>query len=87
MFKKSEPNIMVLNEIPQFPHCDQRILHAPGECRYCDRYKDWQALRVAWGIVFTGWTPEGTELPCPADHTRGNSHRTWIGNVATKEYE
>jgi hypothetical protein len=49
------------------PHCDQRILHAPRECEFCDMHPEWQALRVLWGIAFTGYTPEGTELPCPAD--------------------
>ena len=66
----------------RFPHCDQRILHAPHECEYCDHYGEWQALRVAWGICFTGYTPDGTELPCPADHARGDNHTKWGGNVA-----
>jgi hypothetical protein len=46
-----------MTEIAQFPHCDQRVLHAPGECEYCDRHPDWQALRKAWGIAFTGHAP------------------------------
>lgn len=41
----------------QFPHCDARVLHAPGECEYCDRHADWQELRQAWGIAFTGHSP------------------------------
>lgn len=66
-----------------FPHCDQRVLHAPGECEFCDRHPEWQALRAAWGICFTGYAPEGTELPCPADHARpdGAAER-WSGNRA-----
>lgn len=40
--------------VGQFPHCDQRILHAPGECKYCDWAPEWQALRQAWGVAFTG---------------------------------
>jgi hypothetical protein len=46
---KDNPN----NEAP-FPHCDQRVLHAPGSCQYCDAYPKYQELRVAWGINFTG---------------------------------
>ena len=85
MFRKNElPTIRVHDYIPQFPHCDPRILHAPRECDYCDKHPDWQALRTAWGIAFTGWTPEGTELPCPADHVRGDKHKLWGGNVARK---
>ncbi len=69
------------------PHCDQRILHAPGECVYCDGYPDWQELRRMWGIDFTGHHTPG-KLPCPADYHRPagspSDHRTWDGNVARK---
>ena len=75
----------------QFPHCDQRILHAPGECEYCDAHHDWQALREAWGIAFTGHQPGvgrySKELPCPADFNRPQGstadHRRWGGNKPT----
>lgn len=40
--------------ISQFPHCDPRVLHRPGDCTYCDRRPQWQELREAWGIAFTG---------------------------------
>lgn len=51
-------------EIAQFPHCDQRILHAPGECEYCDGHPEWQALREAWGIAYTGHAPRVTLPEC-----------------------
>lgn len=41
----------------RFPHCDQRVLHRPGECRYCDLHPEWQELRERWGIAFTGHSP------------------------------
>ena len=82
MFKKNKPDATVLNYLGQFPHCDQRILHAPRECELCDRHPDWQALRLAWGIAFTGYEPEEKELPCPADHARGDNHKLWFGNIA-----
>ena len=83
MHKKQQPKKMDFHRyIEQFPHCDQRILHAPGECQYCDMHPEWQALREAWGICFTGYDPEGTELPCPCDHARGNNHTKWGGNIA-----
>lgn len=86
MKKEISPKTLVVsNHIHQFPHCDQRILHAPGECAYCDDHEEWQALRQAWGIAFTGWTPEGKELPCPADYVRGDFHKQWYGNRATTE--
>lgn len=74
--------------IAQFPHCDQRVLHAPGECEFCDWHPEWQELRQAWGIAFTGHPPAGQEvLPCPADAARpagaSNDHRRWGGNKPT----
>lgn len=79
--------------ISQFPHCDQRILHAPGVCAYCDQHPEWQELRSAWGIAFTGKTPElkgpqQMELPCPADFNRGANHtKWWGGNAARPNFE
>jgi hypothetical protein len=87
MFKKVEPKKDVLNYIGQYPHCDQRILHAPGECEYCDKHPEWQGLRLGWGIAFTGYEPEGNELPCPAMHARGATINSWGGNIAKKAEE
>lgn len=86
MFKKVTPKKLEAFRLTQFPHCDQRILHAPGECDYCDYHSDWQELRVAWGIAFTGYEPEGTELPDPATSARGFQNvNAWGGNKAKKE--
>jgi hypothetical protein len=82
MHKKVKPDNDVRNYIDQFPHCDQRILHAPGECEYCDHRPVWQALRLAWGIAFTGYEPDGTELPDPATYARGDNINKWGGNIA-----
>lgn len=77
--------------IDQFPHCDARILHAPGECQYCDRHPEWQELREFWMVAFTGHEPEtyeygGTQVPCPADFNRPKNsesdHQKWLGNTA-----
>ena len=82
MHKKITPTKPNVHIISQFPHCDSRILHAPGECEYCDHNPVWQELRAAWGIAFTGYEPDGTELPDPATHARGaKSVNSWIGNV------
>lgn len=75
--------------IQQFPHCDTRVLHAPGECEYCDRRPEWQELRNSWGIAFTGHAPDGNWIrtPCPADAARppdsDSDHRRWGGNRPT----
>lgn len=69
--------------ITRFAHCDQAILHAPGECEYCDLYPEWQELRTAWGIAFTGHPvgENGAVVPCPADVARPNGvHQQWPGN-------
>ncbi len=65
------------------PHCDQSVLHAPGECKYCDSYPEWQALRVVWGIAFTGHNPTESDakIPCPSDYVRGTGGaHVWYGN-------
>ena len=85
----------ILDHIHQFPHCDQRVLHAPEDnCEYCNKHPEWQALRVAWGIAFTGhsYDKDGklhvdeynhVTLPCPAEAARGmKSLNSWHGNIA-----
>jgi hypothetical protein len=69
--------------IPQFPHCDQNVLHKPGDCKYCDMHPEWQDLRVAWGINFTGEKDE-KKSPCPSERLRPAHlvHR-WGGNRPT----
>lgn len=84
MFKRVEPK-KVIEHYVQFPHCDARVLHAPGECKFCDLNPNWQYLRQVWGIAFTGYQPEEKELPCPADYARGDSHKLWSGNTARPE--
>lgn len=46
--------------IRQFPHCDQKVLHAPGECQYCDERPEWQELREAWALLFLEMNLEQT---------------------------
>ena len=60
-YQQREKIISKLKEgkmIKQFPHCDQRILHAPGVCTYCDEHSDWQDLRKAWGSLFSDITSQ-----------------------------
>lgn len=65
----------------KMPHCDQAVLHAPGECKYCDERPDWQALRQLWGIAFTGHPPQQGEVACPSDARRPNGvNQLWPGN-------
>lgn len=64
------------------PHCDSAILHAPGECVYCDRYPEWQAHRKAARIAFTGHPPRVGEVLCPSEVRRSfEALNRWGGNV------
>jgi hypothetical protein len=79
---------MNLQDLGPFPHCDSSVLHAPGECTYCDRHPEWQALRRAWGIAYTGHEPIDypgwREVPCPSDQRRGrHGAHVWGGNRPT----
>ena len=70
----------------RYPHCDQRVLHAPGECEYCDMNPEWQELRKVWSIAFSGHSPKPGETACPADlavmfQERGD-YNQWGGNRA-----
>lgn len=45
----------------QAPHCNASMLHAPGECYYCDHYPKRQQAYIDGGIPFTpnesnGWS-------------------------------
>jgi len=84
-----------MKHIKQFPHCDPRVLHAPEDnCEFCNMHGEWQELRKAWGIAFTGHSFDekgnpyldeqgGVILPCPAQYNRGlTSVNGWHGNRA-----
>jgi ribosomal protein L32 len=63
-----------------YPHCDSRVLHAPGDCEYCDHYPNRQQERVAQKVNFTnGRDPD--KAPCPADAARGATVNQWHGNA------
>jgi len=66
-----------------YPHCDSLVLHAPGECRYCDRYAaTLQAFRLQREIAFTGHVPTRWGRPDPASRMRSlEKIERWYGNV------
>lgn len=74
-----------MKHIKQFPHCDSRVLHAPGECKYCDEHPEWQELREVWDINFTGKN-DPDKMICPAERHRSiDVINRWHGNVAQTE--
>ena len=67
----------------RFPHCDDRILHAPGKCRYCDLYPEMQKAREEQKISFTGEPARSGWFPCPAEQARSSANlNAWHGNRA-----
>lgn len=64
------------------PHCDMKVLHAPGECEYCDHYPHYQALRDLWQINFTGHH-DADKAVCPSEQARPlEVIESWPGNIA-----
>jgi hypothetical protein len=69
------------------PHCDQYVLHAPGECEFCDLYPKRQAWRVEASVNFTGHD-DADKMKCPSEMLRPRSViNRWSGNVAKPKCE
>lgn len=53
-----------------YPHCNTEVLHAPGACKFCDKYPDRQRARTVSNTPFSpteqrwpGNSPEGYGVP------------------------
>lgn len=69
------------------PHCDPSVLHAPGECEYCDHYEDWQNYRITARINFSGHSNPDL-APCPSVAFRPEEViDRWGGNRANPSDE
>lgn len=66
------------------PHCDQRILHAPGECVHCDKFPEWQEARVHQMVNFTGHTDPHCSADPASARTLEHMNR-WPGNRPVSE--
>lgn len=65
----------------KFPHCDARVLHAPGKCKFCDMHPELQKLREIWNISFTGEIDIEGKTRCPAEQIRAKDMiELWPGN-------
>lgn len=72
-------------QIGMFPHCDAKVLHARGTCRYCThpRYDRLHELRRRFGIAYAGATLEDGQEPCPSEAFRpADQIERWPGNRA-----
>lgn len=64
-----------------YPHCDSRVLHAPGTCKYCILSPGLIIDRIRTKTNFTNTDIEGW-APCPAVEARGiESINAWPGNT------
>jgi hypothetical protein len=62
------------------PHCDAMVLHEPLKCEFCDMHPDWQALRILWGVNFTG-EHNLNKTTCPSELRRPvETINLWPGN-------
>jgi len=78
--ERIKQHVRQMNGNPRAPHCDSTILHAPGECTYCDGHPDWQHLRVLWRVNFTGHH-DVSKAPCPSTYSRPEEVRdAWDRN-------
>lgn len=78
---KIEVNKMIL------PHCDSSLLHAPGECIFCDKYPEMQEYRKYARINFSGHD-DSKKAPCPSTHFRNEETiNKWRGNRAYEKEE
>lgn len=71
--------------IHTFPHCDPRVLHARGECRYCSMtpYDRLHELRRRFNVAHTGATLETGQDACPSVAFRpADIIDLWPGNRA-----
>ena len=48
------------------PHCNEQVLHAPGECEFCDKYPERQQARIASNTPFSP-----TDQPWPGNRPEG----------------
>lgn len=69
--------------IHTYPHCDLRVLHARGECRYCSMasYDRLHELRGRFDIAHTGAMLEAGQAACPSTAFRSlEVIEMWPGN-------
>lgn len=62
-----------------YPHCDQRILHSPGACEFCDLAKVLQQYRAMLHLKFTDQLGENDPLLPGETRTKASAER-WGGN-------
>lgn len=71
-----------------WPHCDDLIVHRPGDCSICDdTAEELQTLRIRHNVNFTGES-DPSKLPDPATESRDlQTMNRWPGNQRSGTFE
>lgn len=78
LFGKTDIEVEAPAPAVKFPHCDSKVLHAPGKCEFCDKYPE--AQRMLDKINFTGES-DPDKTPCPSTLRRPlETINQWPGN-------
>lgn len=87
---KSHPHLGIYDEYCG-PHCDVRVLHAPGECDSCDKFPVYQKARELWGVCFTtddGLAPPGFSWVVPDPYRVARpAGSNWPGNQTSQHQD
>lgn len=62
-----------------YPHCDNRVLHSPGVCDFCDKADTLQQYRRMLGLKYTDELQANDALLPGQDRTRASAD-AWGGN-------
>lgn len=73
---------MTMENVARYPHCDVKVLHAPGKCDFCDMYPEMQQWRIDSNTQFTGEDYSEDQIWDPAQIIRPlEIIERWYGNV------
>lgn len=62
-----------------FPHCDERVLHSPGLCEFCDKAEVLQKYRQMLNLSYTDELQANDPLLPGEDRSRASAD-AWGGN-------
>lgn len=62
-----------------YPHCDERVLHSPGTCRFCDMTPELQQYREMCGLPYTDFL-QAKDALLPGETRTRASAEAWGGN-------
>jgi hypothetical protein len=71
---------LIDGKVYPYPHCNAEVLHAPGECVYCDGFPSRQQARLSSGGAFTPNEANGWSGNVAVKEGQVHSHMgvTWV---------